>query len=277
MNQFGGDWTERKIEIVVEYAKAYLTIMNKYPQFKCLYFDGFAGSGNIYQDNKIEIDIIKGVAVRILEIDSPKSFDRYYFVELNEKNKSELQQLINKKFPNKTKNVVCDDCNTKLISMSQFLSKNKNYRTLAFIDPYGMSLKWSSVEVLKGLGIDLWILVPSGIGMNRLLKNNGDISEAWLHRLELSLGLSGDEIKKYFYKSTTVQTLFGEETFTNKEINAIQKAGELYKKRLNEVFKYVSQPLELKNSTGSIMYHFMMASNNSAAFSIANDLIKKYK
>lgn len=29
MNQFGGDWTEVKMEIVVAYAKAYLTIMNK--------------------------------------------------------------------------------------------------------------------------------------------------------------------------------------------------------------------------------------------------------
>lgn len=161
--------------------------------------------------------------------------------------------------------------------MSDYLKRNKNYRTLAFIDPYGMSLKWLSIEVLKDLGIDLWILVPSGIGMNRLLKNNGGISDAWLHRLELSLGLSGEEIKKHFYKSTTVQTLFGEETFVSKETNAIQKAGELYKERLNEVFNYVSQPLELKNSTGSIMYHFMMASNNSAAFSIANDIIKKYK
>ena len=65
MNQFGGDWTERKIEIVVEYAKAYLTIMNKYPQFKCLYFDGFAGSGNIYKEDKVEFDIIKGAAIRI--------------------------------------------------------------------------------------------------------------------------------------------------------------------------------------------------------------------
>jgi len=80
MNQFGGDWTERKIEIAVEYAKAYLTIMNKYPQYKCLYFDGFAGSGNIYQNDKIEFDIIKGAAVRILEIDKPKSFDTYYFL-----------------------------------------------------------------------------------------------------------------------------------------------------------------------------------------------------
>jgi len=54
--------------------------MNKYPQYKCLYFDGFAGSGNIYQNDKIEFDIIKGAAVRILEIDKPKSFDTYYFL-----------------------------------------------------------------------------------------------------------------------------------------------------------------------------------------------------
>lgn len=277
MNQFGGDWTERKIEIVVEYAKAYLTIMNKYPQFSCLYFDGFAGSGNIYKDDNVEIDVIKGAAIRILEIDEPKIFDTYYFVELDERNKNELEVIINKQFPERNKYVVCDDCNNKLVSMSNFLKRNKNYRTLAFIDPYGMSLKWSSLEILKGLGIDLWILVPTGIGMNRLLKNNGDIRDAWLNKLELSLGLSREEIKKHFYKSTTIQTLFGEETFINKELNAIQKAGELYKKRLNEIFNYVSQPLEVKNSTGSIMYHFMMASNNAAAFSIANDVIKKYK
>ena len=106
MNQFGGDWTERKIEIVVEYAKAYLTIMNKYPQFKCLYFDGFAGSGNIYKEDKVDFDIIKGAAIRILEIDFPKSFDTYYFVELDELNKNDLENLVNEKFPQKKKHVV---------------------------------------------------------------------------------------------------------------------------------------------------------------------------
>ena len=161
--------------------------------------------------------------------------------------------------------------------MSEYLKQNKDVKTLAFIDPYGMALKWASVEVLKGLGIDLWVLVPTGIGMNRLLKRNGDIRDAWLIKLELSLGLSREEIKKYFYKSKTIQTLFGEEKSISKEEKAIQKAADLYKKRLNEVFKFVSQPLELKNSTGSIMYHFMMASNNATAFKIANDIIEKYK
>lgn len=73
MNQFGGNWTIQKIEIVVDYAKAYLTIMNKYPQFKTLYFDGSAGSGEIFKENETDIEIIKGTAIRVLEIVSPKN------------------------------------------------------------------------------------------------------------------------------------------------------------------------------------------------------------
>ena len=59
MKLFGGDWTQKKIEIVAEYAEAYLKIMNSNSQFKCLYFDGFAGSGNIYKDDEIDFEIIK--------------------------------------------------------------------------------------------------------------------------------------------------------------------------------------------------------------------------
>lgn len=279
MNQFGGSWTEKKIEIVVEYAKAYLTIMKKYPQFKCLYFDGFAGSGDIYKNNKTDIDAIKGAAIRILEIEVPKSFDMYYFVELDEANKTELDKIIKTDFPHRKMNsfVVQEDCNEKMKSMSVFLKKNKFYRVLAFIDPYGMALNWSSVENLRDLGIDLWILVPTGIGMNRLLTRNGEISDAWLSKLEISLGLKREKIKDYFYKKKTTQTLFGTETIIKKEKDAIERAGSLYKERLNEVFKYVSDMLPLMNSTGSVMYHFMMATNNSSAFKIANQIIKKFK
>ncbi len=277
MNQFGGSWTEQKIEIVFDYAKAYLTIMNSYPQFKCLYFDGFAGSGDIYKDNKTDLESIKGAAIRILEIDNPKSFDIYYFVELDEHNKNDLEKSINAKFPKKKTYVVCDDCNKKLKDLSEYLRNNISVRTLAFVDPFGMALEWASVEVLKGLGVDLWILVPTGIGVNRLLKKNGEISDAWLLKLESTLGLSREEIKGYFYKSKKINTLFGEETEVKKEEDAIDKAGELYKERLNTIFKYVSKPLKLNNTTGSTMYHFMMATNNTAALKIANDVIKKHK
>ena len=278
MNQFGGNWTQQKIDMVVAYAKAYLIIMNNYPQYKPLYFDGFAGSGDIYKNDETDLDAIKGAAIRILEIDQPKVFDTYYFVEKDENNKNELEKSIKQNFPNRQAYVVSEDCNKKLLSMADYLRKNSNYRVLAFIDPYGMSVDWSSIYALKGLGIDLWILVPTGMGINRLLKNDGKISDAWLEKLERFLGLSKKEILSYFYKESKLSTLFGEETIIEKEQNAIVKAGALYTGRLKTVFKFVSESFLMKNSTNSTMYHFMMATNNKAALKISNDVIKpKYK
>jgi three-Cys-motif partner protein len=278
MNQFGGNWTEQKIEMVVAYAKAYLVIMNSYPQFKPLYFDGFAGSGDIYTNEEADLNAIKGAAIRILEIERPKVFDTYYFVEKDEKNKKELEKIINQKFPDRKTYVVSEDCNAKLLSMADYLKKHLSCRVLAFIDPYGMAVNWSSIAVLKNLGIDLWILVPTGMGINRLLKNDGKISDAWLEKLERFLGLKKEVILNHFYKESKRLTLFGEETIVEKEQNAIQKAGILYKERLNTIFKFVSESFVMRNSTNSIMYHFMMATNNASALKIANDVIKpKYK
>jgi hypothetical protein len=42
--------------------------MNNYPRFKTVYFDGFSGSGDIYRNDKIDFETIKGAAIKILEI-----------------------------------------------------------------------------------------------------------------------------------------------------------------------------------------------------------------
>lgn len=276
MNQFGGNWTEAKMDIVVDYAKAYLTIMNKQPWAKTLYFDGFAGSGLIEVEENT--DSIKGTSLRILEIDKPKPFDTYYFVEKNPKIKAALESNIQANYSGKNTFVIQEDCNVKLIAMAKYLKDNTNYRALAFIDPYGMSVNWASIYALKDLGVDLWILVPTGLGINRLLKNNGEISDAWLTKLENFLGLSREKIKDHFYKREITNTLFGEEVKINKEQGTVSKAGELYKQKLSTVFKYVTDPFVMRNSTNSIMYHFMMATNNYQALKIANEVIKpKYK
>lgn len=301
MNNFGGNWTEQKMEIVVSYAKAYLTIMNAQKWAKTIYFDGFAGSGSISEERMIgapvnstlfgdipelstqlefsEI-IKKGTALRILDIIKPKPFDMYYFVEKNETHFRELKAQVELNYADRNAHVVREDCNDKLVSMASFLSKNKSHKALAFIDPYGMSVKWSSIEALKGLGVDLWILVPTGVGANRLLVRDGEIPESWLSTLESFLGITRDEIMKQFYRQVTVRCLFtNEETsIISKEADTVNKLGRLYTTKLQEVFKFVSEPFVLRNSTNSIMYHFMMATNNKAALDIANDVIKpKYK
>lgn len=278
MKGFGGNWTEKKIEILVEYAKAYLTIMNKYRYWRLLYFDGFAGAGMIYKDNKIDIWVTIGAARRIVEIDSPISFDQYYFIEKNSKNAKELSKKTKEAFPQKKISIKVGDCNNELKRLAKYLKTegDKKYRVLAYIDPCGMELEWSSIKELKGTKIDLWILVPTGLGVNRLLKRDGDISDSWLRRLVTFLGLSEHEIKEYFYKEKTELTLFGEVTNRAKETNAISKSAELYEKRLKEIFDYVSEPFVLQNNKGTTMYHLFMASNNKTALKIANDIIKKY-
>ncbi len=281
MNNFGGNWTETKIEILVEYARAYLKIMNVHaPKYawKLMYFDGFAGSGLIVKgedDNRKEI---VGAARRIIEIDQPCSFDEYYFVEMNAENIRDLEVNTKLAFPEKRIHIQKEDCNVKLINMAEFLrsSRGKNYKILAYIDPCGMQLKWESMEQLKDLSIDVWILVPTGMGVNRLLKRDGNISDAWLQKLEKFLGMGRNEIRDHFYKDQEVNTLFGPERKITKEEKAIEKSAELYQSRLKSVFPFVSDTYTLKTDNNTTLFHFLMASKNEKAFKIANDIIGKY-
>lgn len=273
MNQFGGEWTDRKMRIVVDYAKAYLTIMAK-RSYKTIYFDGFAGSGSITDEDGDDEKTKKGTALKILDIDSPKPFDIYYFVELKETYKRALELQISRKYADRNAFVVKDNCNKKLVDLTKFLKSNDQYRALLFIDPYGMEVQWASIAALRNFGIDLWILVPTGVSANRLLKRDGKISDEWYRSLEIFLGISREEIDKRFYKTRIISTLFGDETKTTKVAESVAKLGTLYSDRLKEIFKYVSEPFVLKNSMNSVMYHFMMATNNKVAHKIANEVIK---
>ena len=275
-NKFGGKWTKDKIETFIKYTKAYLKIMKNRNYYSLIYFDGFAGSGAIMQDGN-EMDLIMGVAQEILSINEPRIFDIYYFVEKNVKNVSQLKALVENKFAEKNVKIVQDDCNNRIISMANFLKepKNKNYRVLAFIDPYGMQVEWKSIESLKGLGVDIWMLVPTGLGVARLLNNDGKIEVALMQRLKTFLGMTETEIMDYFYKKVVTQNLFDEmETELVKETKIATKTAELYRERLSTIFQFVSDPLVMKNSRGSIMYHFLLCSNNKTAIEIANDIVK---
>lgn len=72
---FGGDWTEKKLNIFEKYLRAYIIAL-KEQKFSKVYIDAFAGTGTIYtKDGKL----LDGSA-RIALSSSPK-FDKYFFVE----------------------------------------------------------------------------------------------------------------------------------------------------------------------------------------------------
>jgi three-Cys-motif partner protein len=270
---WGGRWTKEKISIFIKYIPAYLRIMNR-QSFKLIYFDGFAGSGNIPVN---EENYLQTVALQVISMNNPRPFDMYYLVDRDKEKSKQLEQIIKKDFRGKQIFVVSEDCNIKLRKLAQYLQEHKEFRALAFLDPYGMQVNFKSLESFKGLSCDMWMLIPSGIGINRMLPRDGDIPSAWIKKLSSFLGLTEEEIKKEFYKQEKEQTLFGTYTFIKKEDKAIHKIIQLYSMKLNTIWDYVSEPLPLFNNKNALMFHFLMVSQNRTALKIANDIITKMK
>ncbi|HOU82758.1 MAG TPA: three-Cys-motif partner protein TcmP [Bacteroidales bacterium] len=287
---WGGSWTEQKLQAFEKYVNAYLTIMlnqrrkfNGWPQ-TIIYIDGFAGCGDRFftkdQDtlsfselniDESEIKVYKGSAERVVKLD--KKFDEYYFIDTDENALNKLKTKIEPHFDEKSKYVFWQkDINDALIEFSNYLDNSKV--ALILLDPFGMQLNWESIEKFKNKRVDVWILLPSGVIINRLLDRQGNLKN--INKLESFFGITRDEIQKEFYESKKENTLFGEIEINHKVHNAIEKIAELYIKRLKTIWDYVTEkPLVLYNNRNVPIYHFVFASNNKTAKNIASQIIIK--
>jgi len=283
---WGGSWTEKKLQAFIKYVKAYLTIMNKHP-WKTIYFDGFAGSGDRTgetSDLAVQLSILpqeekvyQGAAERVLDIEG-YSFDYYYFIDQDKDAIDSLEAYL-KSLPQskgKTLRFLRGDCNEYLDKLAQTLKKTPSYAALVFLDPFGMQINWDAISNLKGTRSDIWILVPTGVIINRLLDRRGTLKN--IKKLERFFGMEEAKIRDYFYKTERRPTLFGETETSSKVSNAVEQIANLYIKRLEEVWSHVSPtPLRLLNSKNFPIFHFVFASNNTTALKIASQIIDKSK
>ena len=289
-SSWGGQWTEDKLDAFEKYVKAYLTIMNSYRDkynWKLIYFDGFAGSGSRIQptddnkaDNRLfaeynisEEDTYKGAAERVLNI-AQRGFDSYYFIDKDKDSSNKLKQKLSKYEDSKDLNFINSDANEELYKLADRMHNNKSISSLVLLDPFGMQVDWASIENLKGTRTDLWILIPTGVIINRLLDRTGELTH--IARLKTFFGKDEDFLKDYFYRKKQEQTLFGEINIIEKIEHPIKRIAELYIQRLEEIFKKVTpEPLVLYNSRNTPIFHFACASNNETAVKIANQIIGK--
>jgi three-Cys-motif partner protein len=253
-----------------------------------IYFDAFAGSGEqpitqkALTDNLLsgcieqnELSVYKGAAERVLNI-SQKGFDYYYFIDKNKKSNDTLANKLKTKFSNQKDklNFRAGDANEYIKKLASTMSRNNRLKALVLLDPFGMQVNWESISSLSNTSVDLWVLIPTGVVLNRLLDKKYKL--VYIEKLISFFGLNEDEIRKYFYMQTEVQTLFGEERNIQKISEPINKIASLYIKRLKTIFKEVlDKPLEMKNSKNAPIYHFAFASNNKTAKKIAADIVGK--
>jgi three-Cys-motif partner protein len=292
---FGGDWTTDKLERVRKYLCAYTTIFKKNPRasyFTTIYVDAFAGTGERIESasrrgkakptdslgDEGDTDaqsLQKGSARIALEVDP--LFDRFVFIERSAKRVKELQKL-RSEFPDRANVIQIDqgDANELLKQWCQ-RSDWQKHRAVVFLDPYGMQVDWATIEAIAATkAIDLWLLFPLGVAINRLLTRNEPPPKNWADALTRFFG--NEEWKQEFYAKKKERTLFGEEETERKEAD-FERIGRFFLKRLKTVFAQVApNPLILTNSRGVPIYLLCFAVGNPkgapTAVKIAKDILK---
>jgi three-Cys-motif partner protein len=293
-HRFGGDWTTEKLAVIAGYLKSYTTALRDKPSkekpFVKAYIDAFAGTG--YRDAQRDDDVgqlllpdlaakepqelLDGSARIALKTD-PR-FDRYIFIERSAE-RCEALEALKIEFPEigPAIQVRRGDANTEI---QQVCSKKgwSTRRAVMFLDPYGMQVEWKTIVAIASTkAIDLWLLFPLGIGVNRLLTTSGDIPESWRRRLDTLLGT--EDWYDEFYKVESTPTLFGDAE--DRVVKAsTETIGRYFNERLKSVFTAVAdQPRVLRNSANCPLYLLCFAAGNEKgapiALRIANHLLTK--
>lgn len=291
-HQFGGDWTEAKLAVLRGYLSAYTTALKNKP-FRLGYIDAFAGTGYrtersgespsvgdlLFPDLAAAPpqELLDGSARIALESDPP--FDGYVFIERNRARCRALEDL-KEAFPAKASmiHVRQGEANREVRKLCRSPSWSDR-RAVLFLDPYGMQVEWQTLELVAATkAIDMWLLFPLGIGVNRLLKRSGEIPAPWKRRLDLLLGESDwyDE----FYQAAEPQGQLFEQAPGERLVKAsMETIGRFFNDRLKSIFAGVAEkPGVLRNSSNSPLYLFCFAAANErgapTALRIAEHLLK---
>lgn len=235
--EFGSAHTEAKLRTVEKYLKAFTTALSG--KFTLLYVDAFAGSGaSVPKRDKDQMqlieteEIIDGSARRALR--TVPTFDQFLFIEKMAKNVRSLEGLKDE-FPDRHSQIeiVRGDANTKLKDFAAKLDR-RNARAVVFIDPFGLSLEWSTIAALgETERVDLWYLVPAG-GMSRQIKLDGsELESATL----LDKVLGTPDWRGRIIASSVSTDMFGVPVASTSKIGGAQELSEYVKERLKTVFR----------------------------------------
>lgn len=288
-HRFGGEWTNRKLEILRKYLESYTMALQRQPAparpFHKLYIDAFAGTGyrgELESNDQLsfpdladhEQQALRDGSARMALQVSPR-FDEYIFIEQDAHRCAQLAKLRDQ-YPDLANSIDIrqGEANEQISKLCELDWRSR--RAVLFLDPYGLQVEWPTLEAIGSTkAIDLWLLFPLGMGVNRMLTKSGEMSEGWRRRLNLLLGT--EEWYEEFYQRVRTPTLFGEgETVIKASTDTI---GVYFNDRLKTVFAGVAdKPGVLRNSTRNPLYLLCFAVANErgkpVALRIANHLLK---
>ncbi len=263
-----GFWTEIKLRILEDYSRAYAIILKNQRSIKHFaYIDGFAGAG--MHKSKSTGALIEGSPAIALGL--TPSFSQYHFIDMDGKRVEQLKQLAADR-PNVA--VYKGDCNKVLLESVFPQCCYEDYRrALCLLDPYGLNPNWEVIKKagqMKSIEIFLNFMIMDA-NMNVFKKNSEGINESQIERMNAFWGDSSWREIAYRKEKGLFDDI--EEKVSNEEVAAA------YQKRLRDVagFKYVPDPVPMRNSKGAVVYYLYFASQNETGNRIAQSVFKKYR
>lgn len=267
-----GPWSEDKLELLREYLNAYTRIMQN--QSWCRngyhYIDAFAGTGR--PRARDEDRYIEGSPRVALTIQYP--FRSYTFVEKEPWRVQRLQKLQNE-FPDQDIRICPEDCNhvitTEITPRVRYEYFN---RGLIFLDPFSMNTEWTTIEqIAETKALEIFMNFPV-MALNRTTLPNDPyaLTEPHIQRMNRFWGTT--EWRSDIYEQ--VQTLFGPVEMKIHSTTG-QRLGNLFKKRLEQAFPFVTEPLVMTNSRNAPLYCLIFAGHNSTGAKIVQGIFRRYE
>ncbi|MFM7345853.1 MAG: three-Cys-motif partner protein TcmP [Tagaea sp.] len=284
-----GEWSERKIEIVREYAKPFSQIISK-NGLTALYVDGLAGGGEARRKRPrtapdsatlpLTIDgtplsagaeTILTTAARIVSEVTPR-FAKYIFIDADRQKTLAMQHRCSE-LPDINVDVINSDVSQTFLArvIPEIRASRKN-RALCFLDPYGMHISWNVFQALGATGhAEVFINFPTLDIVRNVLRDSPSLIEPQ-HAERMNL-LWGDD----FWRQVAFKKQPGlfDAVFEKQSGDHIAMA---FQERLihHGGFKFVSKPLPFKNKQNGLLYHLLFATQKKVALKIANAVMKKW-
>jgi three-Cys-motif partner protein len=215
-----------------------------------------------------EIEFLKGSPRVALDIANP--FSSYVFVERDPQRIAELNALKAEYADTRVIDVRADDANAALQAWLASGVDWKHHRAVVFLDPFGMQVPWSTIELLaRTKAIEVIINFPLGMAIQRLLTKSGDIPPGWQMSLDTFFGLP--DWRELAYEESA--DLFGPKV--SKASGSGTKLLEWYRGRLRTIFGHVSTARLIKNTRGNPLYYLIWAGPHKKGLDGAEHILSK--
>jgi len=281
-HEFGSQATDFKLSLVEAYSRAFTTALRgKFAQL--WYIDAFAGTGE--RTERVPATHFMGTLVTPekvirhrgsarIAIEIQPAFDKLVFVEKKPRAVRALHEL-REQHLGRDIEVIAGDANREIPKLIQPVNW-RQIRAVMFLDPYGMTVDWKTLESIAKTGaIDVWFLFSLS-GLYRQAARRADGIDA-TKRAAITRALGTIDWENELYRPA--RGFFSDSLPMERAVN-IRGLEDWMHRRLEKIFPAVLSPLALKGERGPQLFSLFFATANPSpaatglATRIANHILK---